>query len=134
VAVCVVVGLGGLRRGAVSAGVAALGGTVALACWVVGQAFGEPWSGSATDPNTAPLVILLAVALVGIRPVPLRGRHRRVGAAALQSRAPARSVVPPRALPGPVRPATSLAYFDAPSGPLGSVVTAARRSDVAGVR
>jgi hypothetical protein len=134
VAVCVAVGLGGLRRGAVSAGVAALGVTVALACWVVGQAFGEPWSGTATDPNTAPLVVLLAVALVGIRPVPLRGRHRRVVEAAPQPRPRARSVVPPRPLPVPVRPATSLAYFDAPGGALGAVVTAARQSDVAGVR
>lgn len=63
-------GLGGarLRRVAAWSGVA-----VALVAWVVGQSFGFLASGMATDPNTAPLLVLCSVALLGVRTS--RARH-----------------------------------------------------------
>jgi hypothetical protein len=48
---------------------------LALATWVVCQHFGQLYSGQATDPNTAPVIALLALAL----PV---GRRARVAAGA----------------------------------------------------
>jgi hypothetical protein len=39
------------------------GSALALDYWLFGQAFGQPFSGIATDPNTGPLVVLLALAL-----------------------------------------------------------------------
>jgi hypothetical protein len=38
------------------------GVAVALDCWVLGQSFGQIFSGTATDPNTGPLLFLLALA------------------------------------------------------------------------
>ncbi len=35
---------------------------LAAAIWMVGQNFGEIATGSATDPNTGPLLVLLAAA------------------------------------------------------------------------
>ena len=35
---------------------------VALVIWVVGQAFGVILAGGATDPNSGPLLVLLALA------------------------------------------------------------------------
>jgi hypothetical protein len=46
------------------------GAAMALDFWVLGQGFGQITSGMATDPNTGPLLILLAFALV-----PASGRH-----------------------------------------------------------
>jgi uncharacterized membrane protein YccC len=43
---------------------AAVGLVVALAIWVVGQDLGQLYSGRATDPNTAPLIALMAVAIL----------------------------------------------------------------------
>lgn len=39
------------------------GAALALDYWVFGQAFGQVFSGLATDPNTGPLLVLLALAL-----------------------------------------------------------------------
>ncbi len=39
------------------------GAALAAGYWVFGEAFGEPFSGVATDPNTGPLLVLLALAL-----------------------------------------------------------------------
>ena len=39
------------------------GSALALGYWLVGEAFGQPFSGIATDPNTGPLLVLLALAL-----------------------------------------------------------------------
>jgi peptidoglycan/LPS O-acetylase OafA/YrhL len=50
------------RRPAVAAGF-----VLALAIWVVGQNLGQFYSGQATDPNTAPLIALMAIALLGSR-------------------------------------------------------------------
>jgi hypothetical protein len=41
---------------------------LSLVYWVVGQGMGQPWSGLATDPGTAPLVVLLGVAVLGAAP------------------------------------------------------------------
>lgn len=64
-AVLVAVGLGGLggRRLRTVAGWVGLG--LAVVFWVVGQGLGDLFSGQATDPNSAPLLALLAVALLG---------------------------------------------------------------------
>jgi hypothetical protein len=39
------------------------GAALALDYWMFGQAFGQPFSGVATDPNTGPLLVLLALAI-----------------------------------------------------------------------
>jgi hypothetical protein len=53
------------RRVAVGAGCA-----LAFAAWVVGQSFGQLTSGQATDPNAAPLVILLGLVILSAAPGP----------------------------------------------------------------
>ena len=83
VLVCLAVGLGGLLGGVPRQVAATLGIIVASSFWVLGQAFGQPWTGAATDPNTAPLVVLMAVALLGVESsAQARGRHRRGAPAA----------------------------------------------------
>ena len=42
-----------------------LGTALTVLYWVAGQAMGQLWSGLATDPDTAPLVVLLGVAVLG---------------------------------------------------------------------
>jgi hypothetical protein len=66
VVVCVAVGLGGLRPGRLRAAAAAVGIACALLFWVLGQSLGEPWTGVATDPNTGPMIILMALGLVSV--------------------------------------------------------------------
>ena len=66
------IGLAALCRRSRGPAVAA-GFVLALAIWVVGQDLGQLYSGHATDPNTAPIVALLAIAILG-------GRRVRVGA------------------------------------------------------
>lgn len=51
---------GPLRFVALSTGI-----TVAGLYWAVGQSFGQLFSGQATDPSTGPLIIILALAVVG---------------------------------------------------------------------
>ncbi len=48
----------------------------ALVIWVAGEHFGELLSGSATDPNTGPLLVLIAVAFWPGKGGP--GRHDRL--------------------------------------------------------
>jgi hypothetical protein len=47
------------------------GAALALDYWMFGEAFGQPFSGIATDPNTGPLLALLALALYP-NPAPAR--------------------------------------------------------------
>ncbi len=47
------------------------GAALALDYWMFGEAFGQPFTGIATDPNTGPLLVLLALALYPNR-VPAR--------------------------------------------------------------
>jgi hypothetical protein len=71
------VGLGALagrrtRRAAVLGGI-----IVSLAFWVLGQGLGQFWSGISTDPDTAPLLILLGVTVLGAAPWRPAARQRR---------------------------------------------------------
>lgn len=59
----VLIGLWGLLPGAPRQVAAGAGIVVALAAWVFGQSFGELYTGQATDPNSAPLLILFALVL-----------------------------------------------------------------------
>jgi hypothetical protein len=43
----------------------ALGIVISLFFWVVGQSLGSYYTGTATDPNTGPLIVLLAIAIWG---------------------------------------------------------------------
>lgn len=61
---------------------AGLGAALALATWALGQGFGLLFSGQSTDPNSGPLLVLMAVAAYGaVREAPayLRspGEHAR---------------------------------------------------------
>ena len=64
VAVMVVVGLFGLVAGAPRLVAAALGILLAAAMWLLGQSLGELTTGQSTDPNSGPLLIVMALALV----------------------------------------------------------------------
>jgi hypothetical protein len=51
-----------------------IGAALSLAYWVFGQSLGGPfWAGSATDVNTGPLLVLLALT-VAAQPLPRRVR------------------------------------------------------------
>jgi hypothetical protein len=75
-----------------------LGMSLSLIYWIVGQDMGQLWSGFATDPSTAPLIVLLAVAAAGCvpwreprgdsagLPSPARLRQARPGVATLATR------------------------------------------------
>jgi hypothetical protein len=60
------VGFAALYRRSRGPAVAA-GFVLALAIWVVGQDFGLLYTGQATDPNTAPIIALIAIAALGTR-------------------------------------------------------------------
>jgi hypothetical protein len=65
VAVMVLIGAGGLAGRPWRTAAAVAGAVVATTFWVLGQNIGELYSGQATDPNTGPLIVLMALALVG---------------------------------------------------------------------
>lgn len=72
---------------------AVVGSGLAVVAWVVFQGMGELTSGIATDPNTGPLLLVLAAAVVAARPAP-----REVNEAVVrrrEPRAPARARVLP---------------------------------------
>ena len=50
-----------------------LAGTAGLAFWVIGENFGQILTGTATDPSTGPLLILLAAAYWPLQPKPSQG-------------------------------------------------------------
>ena len=87
VLVCLVIGLGGLRPGRTRTVAVGVGIAVTLPFWVLGQSLGMPWSGLMTDPSTGPLVVLMALGLIGItdpppgptRRWPHRGRTAAAG-------------------------------------------------------
>ncbi|MGH3409372.1 MAG: hypothetical protein ACRDRJ_43800, partial [Streptosporangiaceae bacterium] len=62
------IGAAGLRPGRARRAAGWAGIAVSAAFWVIGQDLGQLYSGQATDPGTAPLVVLLAIALLGCRP------------------------------------------------------------------
>jgi hypothetical protein len=61
-------GAGALRASRVRLAAVIVGCGLALVFWVAGQGMGQVWSGLATDPGTAPLVVLLGVAVLGAAP------------------------------------------------------------------
>jgi hypothetical protein len=72
------VGVGALmgRRARQASVVAGTG--LSLMYWVAGQDMGQLWSGIATDPNTAPLIMLLGVAVLGSAPSRAGRRYERL--------------------------------------------------------
>ena len=76
-------GLGVLLSRRARAAALSLGISLSLAYWIAGQGMGQFWSGTATDPNTGPLVILLGAAVLGAAP----WREPRGDGAALPSAA-----------------------------------------------
>jgi hypothetical protein len=123
VLVCLAVGLGGLARGWPRVAAATAGAVCAVLFWVLGQSLGEPWSGLATDPNTGPLIVLMAVALVGIGdPAAARGRHRRRSHVAGHARRRQVDHLPSQPLPVPEhtwRAVPALAELPPAAAPLG---------------
>jgi hypothetical protein len=82
---------------------AAAGCVLALAIWVVGQDLGGLFTGHATDPNSAPLIALMGVALLATR------RPARTRASGEPSRSKATSRFRPQLAarrPGRPRPST----------------------------
>jgi hypothetical protein len=78
------IGVGALARTTRTLAVA-LGLALTLAFWVLGQDLGALWTGQATDPNSGPLLALMAIALLvrprrdglSISPFPVRDRGER---------------------------------------------------------
>jgi hypothetical protein len=73
-------GLGALMGRRTRLAAVAVGIGLSLAYWVTGQGMGQFWSGIATDPNTAPLMVLLGVTVLGCapwHPAPLSPRTER---------------------------------------------------------
>ncbi|ROR46381.1 hypothetical protein [Kitasatospora cineracea] len=90
VAAQALIGLAALRpRWRLPAACAAIG--LSLVFWVLGQGLGVLTTGQATDPNAAPLYVLLALLLASTRP------RRQVQQAAAPARFPARGDVLPAA-------------------------------------
>jgi hypothetical protein len=88
--VCALVAVGPSLPPRPSRAAVVLAVVVALVIWVVGEGFGDIFSGSGTDPNTGPLLILLAAA------------YWPGAAAAKHARAPvAADVAPSLSLSGP---------------------------------
>jgi copper(I)-binding protein len=67
--VLVAIGLCGLGGPRLRTAAGWSGGVLATLFWVVGQGFGNLFSGQATDPNSGPLLVLLSLALLGTAPV-----------------------------------------------------------------
>ena len=65
VAVMALVGVGGLASRPWRTASAVTGAVLATVFWVLGQNMGELYSGHATDPSTGPLIVVMALALVG---------------------------------------------------------------------
>lgn len=59
------IGLGAFTPTWARRAAAVLGSLICFAFWIIGPGFNQLLSGHATDPNTAPLVVVLAVAIAG---------------------------------------------------------------------
>jgi hypothetical protein len=69
----ILVGIGALLR-RTRAWALVIGFLLIIAIWAVGQGFGLLFSGQATDPNSGPLIAMMAVALLSqVAPAPGRG-------------------------------------------------------------
>ena len=82
---CGAIGLAAVAEGRARTAAAVAGITVAVLAGLVGQAFGELFSGRATDPGSAPLLILFALCVLGVprltSPEPRDANKRPVDAA-----------------------------------------------------
>jgi hypothetical protein len=76
-AACAVIAFGVYLPRPAAIGTLLLALVVAVLLWVLGEALGAMLSGSATDPNSGPLLALLALAYWPAGPTRLVGRHRR---------------------------------------------------------
>jgi hypothetical protein len=81
VAAYALIGLAVLYRRTVTTGAAA-GLLLALAIWVIAQNFGALYTGQATDPNTAPLIAVMAIAILGAHRARVARREPGEGSAA----------------------------------------------------
>jgi hypothetical protein len=63
-----VIGLGVLKGGLTRQAAVLLGIGLSVVYWVTGQDMAQFWSGITTDPNTAPLIVLLGVTVLGSAP------------------------------------------------------------------
>jgi len=80
VALQALAGLGVLMGGRRTRQAAVIGGiALSLVFWVAGQGAGQFWTGTSTDPNTAPLMVLLGVAVLGAAPWRQPGRRQDPG-------------------------------------------------------
>ena len=70
VALMALVGLAGLAGRPWRTAAAVVGALAATVFWVLGQNIGQLYSGQATDPNTGPLIVVMAVVLAMSRRVP----------------------------------------------------------------
>jgi hypothetical protein len=83
VVVMILIGAAGLAPRPWRTAAAVAGAVVATVFWVLGQNIGELYSGQATDPNTGPLIVLMAFALVGSSASPRApAQHARTTVAA----------------------------------------------------
>jgi len=92
-----------------------LGGGIvlALAFWLFGESLGMYWTGVATDPNSGPLLVLMALAVLSTAPAPnrrLSGVAQRTGLGGARLR-PAAAVLSAGLLLG-----ATVVVFEAPSG------------------
>jgi hypothetical protein len=78
-------GLGVLMARRMRLAAVILGIGLAVLYWLAGQDMGQFWSGMATDPNTAPLIVLLAVTVLGAPPWSRRTIRAAAGDAAAES-------------------------------------------------
>jgi hypothetical protein len=82
---CGAIGLAAVTEGRARVVAAIAGIAVAVVAGLVGQAFGEIFSGRATDPGSAPLLILFALCLLGVprltSPEPTDANTRPIAAA-----------------------------------------------------
>lgn len=80
VAAMTLIGFAGLASRPWRMAAAAAGAVVATTFWVLGQNIGQLYSGQATDPNTGPLIVLMALALAGMsaRALPRRQKTGKI--------------------------------------------------------
>jgi hypothetical protein len=73
----VVIAMWALVPGRARQAAAVIGAVFGLASWLLVQGLGDLTSGEATDPNTGPLIILMALAVLGVASAPWRNDLRR---------------------------------------------------------
>ncbi|MGH8891305.1 MAG: hypothetical protein ACRDV3_16280, partial [Acidothermaceae bacterium] len=67
VAIQLLIGISGLARGWIRTASIWAGALLSLGFWAVGQSFGELYSGQATDPSTAVVVLLMGAAVLAAK-------------------------------------------------------------------